>query len=220
MTTIRAVAFDFDDTISDWPAAVARAASLLELELSPEAGDGFAERFLEAVAVHYPSRIPGPLFFEAHVPIGLANRHAADANALAERFRSLMHPVAFDDAQLALEELSTRFPLAILSNNPYAPEALRLLGMAGHFASVITFSETDEFAKPHANAFAALAAGLDLPPAAILYVGDSITHDVEGALAAGMPAAWLDRFGWTLEMPEGAHRITSLAELAGLVGRM
>ena len=210
MTTIRAVAFDFDDTISDWPAAVARAATLLELELTPDARSGFATRFLEAVALHYPSRIPGPLFFEAHVPIGMALRHAADARALAERFRSLMHPVAFDDAQLPLEQLAAQFPLAILSNNPYAPEGLRLLGLAGHFKCVITFNDADEFAKPHANAFAGLAAGLDLPPAAILYVGDSITIDVEGALAAGMRAAWLDRFGSTQELPAGAQRIASL----------
>ena len=45
-------------------------------------------------------------------------------------------------------------------------------------------------------------------------VGDSLTRDVHGALAAGLDAVWLTRSGTHADTPEAtAPRITTLAEL-------
>ena len=47
-------------------------------------------------------------------------------------------------------------------------------------------------------------------------VGDSPDTDVEGALALGIPAVLVDRWG-AAELPAGAHRVASLAELPALI---
>ena len=53
-------------------------------------------------------------------------------------------------------------------------------------------------------------------------VGDDVTNDVAGALAVGMPAAWIDRSQpqdrqSKKESPQGATCIRSLQDLLGLV---
>jgi putative hydrolase of the HAD superfamily len=110
--------------------------------------------------------------------------------------------------------------LAVLSNNPYAPTGLEVLGMTGHFDAIITLEEASGLAKPHPHAFASLATALDLAPEEVVYVGDSLVDDVAGALAAGMVAIWVDRVGTGLAAPEGAWRVGSLAELPGLLEKM
>jgi putative hydrolase of the HAD superfamily len=47
--------------------------------------------------------------------------------------------------------------------------------------------------KPHRSIFAAALALLDVHAAEAVMVGDSVSHDVEGALAAGLRAVLLHR---------------------------
>jgi putative hydrolase of the HAD superfamily len=49
--------------------------------------------------------------------------------------------------------------------------------------------------KPHPAIFQQALAQMDLPPAHVLYVGDSYRHDVTGARNAGVDAVLLDRGG-------------------------
>jgi putative hydrolase of the HAD superfamily len=49
--------------------------------------------------------------------------------------------------------------------------------------------------KPHPSIFRAALDLLDVPAADALMVGDSVSQDVEGALAVGMRAALLHRSG-------------------------
>ena len=51
-------------------------------------------------------------------------------------------------------------------------------------------------AKPSPAFFERIAAELDLPPAAIAYVGDRIDNDIEPAAAAGMCAIFVRRGPW------------------------
>lgn len=220
MACIRAVAFDFDDTLSDWPSAVGRAIRLLALEMPADSQAGFAERFLELAAERYPSRNPGPLFFEAQNVIAAVIADATRAIGLGDRFRALVQPVAFPDVAPALSGLATGYRLAVLSNNPYTPEGLRVLGLEAHFEKIIAIDESDPRAKPSHSAFEMLARELGLAPPEVLYVGDSFFHDVSPALAVGLAAAWIDRLGTEADLPDGAHRIASLAELAPLLARL
>jgi putative hydrolase of the HAD superfamily len=73
------------------------------------------------------------------------------------------------------------------------------------------------YRKPDPRAFAPLGEQLGVAPDTIMYVGDSVTADVEGALASGLQAVWLDRWNDPWTVPEGARRVGSLLELAALV---
>jgi len=56
------------------------------------------------------------------------------------------------------------------------------------------FSDSDFCRMPRdARIFHAAAAALDVPPEAVLHVGDDALLDVIGALGAGMQAAWVNR---------------------------
>jgi putative hydrolase of the HAD superfamily len=47
--------------------------------------------------------------------------------------------------------------------------------------------------KPHPSIFLSALAQLDVAPKHAVMVGDSLRHDVEGALNVGMRAVWLHR---------------------------
>ena len=141
MGRIRAAAFDFDETLSDWPAAVERAALLLGSEPPLANHRGFAEQFLTLANELLPSRTPGGLYFEVHRVFEGMGRPAGDSQALAERFRSVLAPVPFADVATVISALFDRFELAVLSNNPYAPEGLRVMGLADYFPTVLALRE-------------------------------------------------------------------------------
>lgn len=82
--------------------------------------------------------------------------------------------------------------LGVLSDYP-AEEKLAALGLARfRWRAVVSAGEAGAL-KPHRRAFAPLLAGLGVPAAETLYVGDREDADVAGALAAGMQAALLRR---------------------------
>lgn len=94
------------------------------------------------------------------------------------------------DAHMVLTRLrEAGFRIALASNlaPAYVEPALRLLG---EYVDVTCFScDPDvQVVKPERAFFAALRMRLDLPACEILMVGDSLTSDVEGALAFGMSA--------------------------------
>ena len=70
--------------------------------------------------------------------------------------------------------------------------------------------------KPSPEIFAKAAVTLGAAPHELLHVGDSLEHDIAGALAAGWHAAWLD-YGKPVELDPRALRLKSLAELPGLL---
>jgi REG-2-like HAD superfamily hydrolase len=117
---------------------------------------------------------------------------------------------AFDDsapAIAALQKAGVR--LAVISNWDITLE--RTLADAG-------LREPFEFAlasapfgaeKPHPTIFQEALRRLDLPPEAVLHVGDDYEADYRGAQGAGLHALHLDRAS-----EPGPHRIQSLTEIA------
>lgn len=129
----------------------------------------------------------------------------------------------FPDAADAVRALrSDGLVLAVLSNFDRRLHGLvAAFGLADAFAAVVPSSEAG-FAKPALGAFEHVRGRLDaaggFTAGACLHVGDSIREDVAGAVGAGFRAAWIDRDGAAAhELPAGASRITSLAELPGLL---
>jgi FMN phosphatase YigB (HAD superfamily) len=49
-------------------------------------------------------------------------------------------------------------------------------------------------------------------------IGDSLARDIDGALAAGLDAVWIDRFGQPGPSRDGVAKIASLGELPAALG--
>ena len=219
MGRIKAVAFDFDQTLCDGRTTVERAAASLALELPAHRPD-FVSAFTVAAKAVSPDDNPGPIHLNAERLVAGVLGANVPVDRLAQRFRELMVPTAFPEVVEVLELLGHHYRLAILSNNPYAPTGVRVMGLAHHFETVIALDERSGRAKPHPAAFAGLITGLGLNPLDVLYVGDSLIHDIVGATSAGLTAAWVDRESTHTPLPAQAHRLDSLLDLPGLLGRL
>lgn len=92
---------------------------------------------------------------------------------------------------------------------------LRDTGLAPLLDAVLTSAEVG-VAKPDPAIFAlALARGRCADPAAALHVGDSVEHDIAGALAAGMRAALVVGEAPQPDVPPGVRVVRRLDDLAG-----
>ncbi|HET6330003.1 MAG TPA: HAD family hydrolase [Holophagaceae bacterium] len=87
-------------------------------------------------------------------------------------------------ARLALLSNTQSFDLELLDRLGLS-EAIRVRGLSAELGAV----------KPEPQAFDALAKRLGLFPGNLVMVGDSWSDDIEGALAAGWTAIWINRAG-------------------------
>lgn len=116
-----------------------------------------------------------------------------DAAASHERLRELLCKApAFPESRRVVEHVGRRLPIAMLSNadDDFLHPPLTRNGLT--FPLTIS-SESAKAYKPHVAIFRQLSESMGLPPAHILYVGDSLLADVTGAKNAGMKAAWVNR---------------------------
>ncbi len=126
---------------------------------------------------------------------GLGRSTPPDWAAVIESHQRMELAVAPDlipGCREALTELSTRYPLAIVSDAIVSPgwalrELLELHGVK-HFFSAFAFSDEVGQSKPHPDMFAAAASQLQTPLAGLLHVGDRDHNDVRGPHALGMRA--------------------------------
>jgi len=117
----------------------------------------------------------------------------------------------FPDVRPVLDRLATRFQLATLSNGN---ADLHRIGLAPLFRVMLN-SASVGVAKPHADAFIAVARALGCEPGRMLYVGDDPHADVVGARAAGLRTAWVNRRGaaWPDIGPAADLEIASFGDL-------
>ena len=143
---------------------------------------------------------------------GLDHATAREAMLAALRFR------AFPDAAPALAELRTRdVTLVAVSNWDASLESvLEETGLARHLDGAVS-SAVIGAAKPHPAVFEAALATAGCAPEEAFHVGDSPDGDVEGARAAGVRAALLDRGDALGDPPRDVPKIRSLAELASVI---
>ena len=86
------------------------------------------------------------------------------------------------------------------------------LGLGSYIDFMVTSEEVNT-EKPDARLFRACAEKADCAPSECVFVGDSLSGDVRGALDAGMRAVWF----CPAEKTDYAPRIASLAELPALL---
>jgi putative hydrolase of the HAD superfamily len=128
---------------------------------------------------------------------------AAVMQAVAERLVEAEadpgHFGLYEDTVPALERVrAAGLRSYIVSNHIWRlPEVVEALGLyrphgGGLVAGVLTSARVG-YRKPHPEIFRAAALMAGEAPGALLYVGDNVAHDVQGARAAGMRAVLIDR---------------------------
>ena len=120
-----------------------------------------------------------------------------------------------------LRTLAERYPLGLVSNFDHGPTAhaiLRRDGLDTLFTATVISADFGR-RKPHPAIFQAAVRQLGAEPAEALYVGDTVTDDVDGAHAAGLDVVWINPDG--AEVPHGhaapTFSISSLTELPGVL---
>ncbi|MEX2107516.1 MAG: HAD family hydrolase [Solirubrobacterales bacterium] len=118
------------------------------------------------------------------------------AEELAERFgveRRSRHEV-FPDVAGALAQLKESHSLALVTNGAAClqREKLAASGLSGYFEAVVVSADLG-VAKPDTTVFEHALQQLDADNSRAVMVGDSIRKDVDGALAAGLGAVWVNR---------------------------
>lgn len=131
------------------------------------------------------------------------------------------HFSLYDDVPEALRALAAAgVRLGLISNSHRC-----LASFQSHFElegliSATVSSSDHGFMKPHPSIFRAALALVDVPAEAAAMVGDSLSHDVVGAMRAGLRGVWLARGESdppARPVPGGVDVIRSLSDLPALV---
>ncbi|MDZ8227590.1 HAD-IA family hydrolase [Nostoc sp. ChiVER01] len=98
------------------------------------------------------------------------------------------------DVNEVLTVLARNYRLAVITNG-FVSAQLPRMQAAGieHFFEEVVVSEAIGFAKPSPEIFNHTLFRLDLTPAEVLYVGDSLTHDYAGAMQVNIDFCYYNR---------------------------
>lgn len=155
------------------------------------------------------------VWWQEHFFTGLGHPEPARGAALTnDGFGLWSMPIT--GALSAIEDLTGMgIRLAVVSNSDGSvTESLRQAGFGEAFEFVIDSHEVG-VAKPDRRIFLTALEKMAVPPERAWYIGDSIYHDIAGALSAGMASAVLiDPLGLA---PEYSPRIGSVADLPDYV---
>lgn len=104
------------------------------------------------------------------------------------------HFELYDDVEPSLRMLTDAgIKIGLISNSHRPLDEFQSHFELRHFIAAAVSSAEHGYMKPHPSIFLAALADLDVAPRDAVMVGDSVRHDVEGALNIGMRAIWLHR---------------------------
>jgi HAD superfamily hydrolase (TIGR01549 family) len=213
---LHGIFFDLDDTLIDYSEAEhaallagCRAAATHYPALEP---DALADAIYEAYQMQYAYGTPGfaqlktlsvsdfrrQLTTEALNVLGVRDADFVETllTIYAETERETLRP--FPDVQETLATLRSYFYLGVITNGPSAMQREKLAAMAldGAFDVIIVDTEFGH-PKPDPRIFEYAAAQAECSAEELLFVGNSLEHDVAGAKEAQWTSVWLNT-GWIL----------------------
>jgi putative hydrolase of the HAD superfamily len=126
--------------------------------------------------------------------MGVSGDVSREVTEIRERFQRGEFEALYEDVLPTLDALRAQGKrLGILSNfSPNLENILRQVGIH-HYFSFFVVSAIVGVEKPDARIFDLTARAAQTPHAEIVYIGDSVFHDVEGARAAGLAGILVDR---------------------------
>jgi putative hydrolase of the HAD superfamily len=226
---IRAIVFDFGQTLVDSAEGFRTAEKELQQKASEALGLAAGERFLtvyreirtrfhtrsdfsrkrilEAVFTHY-GRKPDP---------ALANRWEAE---YWERVGTMTQ--VFPETEAVLTALRDRYRLALITNaQGQTRTGMHRVGnyprLARFFEVIVVAGEGDIPAKPHPGPFRLCLEQLGIEPDEAVYVGDDWRIDIGGSEAAGMHPIWLRHRSVQRNWPEADSHVPVIDSLERLI---
>jgi putative hydrolase of the HAD superfamily len=154
---------------------------------------------------------------DALLRAGVAAAGALPAAELQETLLASLRFVPYPEVPAALGALRTAgHRLVVVSNwDVSLHEMLRATGLAALVDGAISSAEAG-VAKPAVGIFERALALAGGGRAGALHAGDSLEHDVAGALAAGLRPVLVARDGYPAAVPAGVSVVAALDELAAL----
>jgi len=203
MTATRAVLFDVDFTLI-YPGPMFRGEGYrafaarygMDIDASKfEAGVASA-----APVLHSPNDVYDPEIFIAYTSHiiaqmgGTGPRIDECSREIYDEWAACQHFELYDDVPSVLQQLSDAgVRVGLISNTHRCLDSFQShFELQGLISATISSSDHGRM-KPHPSIFTAALQLLDVPAADALMVGDSLKHDVEGALGVGMRAVLLNR---------------------------
>ncbi|MFZ1756592.1 MAG: HAD-IA family hydrolase [Caldilineaceae bacterium] len=224
-----AIFFDMDGTLFDLSACERETVRALLSQSAPSLAPPDSEQFLDTYAALSPGRWASGLAANASreeivegIFAAVCARPGLDLISLAgvaDRYWQLFAGVAVLEPGAAetLARLARRYRLGVISNGYADTQRPRLAaaGLSDWFQTIVVSGEVG-WAKPDPRIFAHGLAQLNVAPSVALYVGDSLSHDLAGALAAGLDfCLYRPKGGKGVALPPGTRLVTALPQLAG-----
>lgn len=226
--------FDLDDTLFAHREAVQSGIRAHARALGYRGDAGRNGRlWYELEERHYHRYLAGELGFEQQrraraADFAAANGVELDDEAAGHWFAGYferyvdawaLHPDALP-VLTALRERGIRLGVITNGELDFQLRKIRAVGLEDRLEHVIASGDVG-VVKPDPRIFEIACARFGVPVTEALYVGDRLATDAIGAADAGLTGVFLDRVGAPAhggEVPPGVTRITSLAELPGLLG--
>jgi HAD superfamily hydrolase (TIGR01662 family) len=236
MSRVRAVVFDIDFTLiypgpmfrgegyqafskkhdidvdpARFESAVASASSLLD----DSEGSPYDHELFVAYTRHIIEQMGGSGGADAALD--------ACAREIYDEWARSHHFEMYEDVPAALAELTAvGVKIGLISNSHRPLDEFQSHFELREFISAAVSSHEHGYMKPHPSIFLSALAKLDVAPKDAVMVGDSLRHDIEGALNIGMRAVWLHRGDSAAPTSLAVHDasvpvIRSLRELADLL---
>lgn len=242
----RGVLFDVDDTLVDTRASFRNALAAVARSYLPHLEPGAAEDLLwhwrQDPGGHYARYTRGEVDQTEQRRLRANELHAAfgGPQVPADEFEpwNALYLAGFDsdwqafpDAAPTLRAIANAGIAVGLLTNATEDSTRTKLAAVGltDLAPLLVAVDTLGVGKPDPRVFHEAARRLGMMPVETAYVGDELDGDVLGAIATGMGGVWLDRPGTrrggtrfredpAIAHDGGAHVISSLTELPGLLG--
>jgi len=152
--------------------------------------------------------------------VGVADEELA--GNLAEQFgiERRARPIVYEETFQVLDELKGKYKLLLLTNGSPSLQQEKLDGVPRliPYFDHIVISGTFGKGKPDPSIFEHALGLLGVDPHMAVMVGDKLTTDIKGALAAGVHAVWVNRNSKTnTENIQPDFEIRHLAELESVI---
>jgi HAD superfamily hydrolase (TIGR01549 family) len=231
---VRALIFDLDDTISDFKGTADKAFTLAFRDIAEEHGvdlDGMHETYMGLFEEFYTLHLQGHvnldefrayrfsrMFEIAGLPVddGFLDLTVDFQNIYEDKLST------FPDACDVLRRLDKHYPLGLITNGPTDAQWRKINRFRlSRIMEVILVSGQIGISKPDPRIFHVMLEGLRVDPEEALMIGNSLEHDHQGAMNAGVRFVWLNHFenplpeGW----PEPDVEVNSFRELERLLLR-
>jgi putative hydrolase of the HAD superfamily len=226
VNTIRTITLDLDDTLWDIAPVIRRAETRLR--------EWLAERYPRIVDLHQPedivelrAQVVAEFEDQSHdltfirrqvlarmgVAAGYGDGFVDEAFAVFDTERNTVE--LFPDVRPVLESLASRYTLVAVTNGNARLDRIGI----DHLFDAVVSARSAGAAKPARPIFDAAVSVGGAAAHETLHVGDHPEFDVQGARAAGLRTAWLNRNGheWPLEFEPPEQTIANLRELDELL---